>query len=617
MSEFLKLDNLKGCEARFRAFMLSKHGIAFESDEDTDKLRRLLYGVMQDVSQASTGDESIRALNNATLNAAREAVLDARMQSQSSTAVAATMPMLARPAASPPHAHAHAHAHAQMQMQSRSQSQLQSRSPNLPHRDRDVYGEREVRFQPFADPDATRLSMVAEDGDVYERAEKAREDETRVVPPVWNDVGRPTQAIGAMDASEFENRLADLASQRGQLMPPPTGQAPPPPPATTNPQRLLADHPLEEGVLGGSPPTIDPRAFPEASDGDDLQQFLLGRRQPPPLRVQSQEHASRADLLIPAPKLTQTVVKYLAVNGADRDIVAHPYRFQFTVKTGGRQSANSMQGTYSDVSWLEATRIILPMEVVQATGSVVMPKGFYNLAYSFAYPYVMLMIDGFDDIYDGSNDLMRRAFCTFIYDNDYKGPNGRGYVMLRPAQKERKNYTGAPLGTLPNLKLSIVKPNGTLFNNSRDAYTVSSLIYEPQNRLLIKVIVDQFFDRNEYWVGDMVNLSGMKMSVTASASNDGMSAYVASLQAYLTRREGFEIVQLATSNQQGFYNAFYVLAPGVLDQTHGQVIVDQNMVGVVAALVEGSVAITAPARLLNASLQPVVTMRVGCLRGAI
>jgi hypothetical protein len=96
-----------------------------------------------------------------------------------------------------------------------------------------------------------------------------------------------------------------------------------------------------------------------------------------------------------------------------------------------------------------------------------------------------------------------------------------------------------------------------------------------------------------------------------------MSAYVASLQAYLTRREGFEIVQLATSNQQGFYNAFYVLAPGVLDQTHGQVIVDQNMVGVVAALVEGSVAITAPARLLNASLQPVVTMRVGCLRGAI
>jgi hypothetical protein len=229
----------------------------------------------------------------------------------------------------------------------------------------------------------------------------------------------------------------------------------------------------------------------------------------------------------------------------------------------------------------------------------------------------MLLLDGFDDIYDGSNDLSRRAFCTFIYDNEYKGPNGRGYVMLRPAQDERKSYTTAPLGVLPNLKMSIVKPNGTLFNNSQDAYTVSNLVYEPQNRLFIKVVVDQYWDRNEYWVGDMINLTGLVISVSPAAASSPSASYAAALQAYMTRKEGFEIVQLGTSNPQGFYNSFYVLAPGVLDQTHGQVIVDQNIVGVVTSFVDGSISISKPGLLLNASLQPVVTMRIGCLSGDI
>ena len=113
----------------------------------------------------------------------------------------------------------------------------------------------------------------------------------------------------------------------------------------------------------------------------------------------------------------------------------------------------------------------------------------------------------------------------------------------------------------------------------------------------------------------MINLSGLVMTIASTSSLS--STYASALQAYMTRPEGFEIVQLGTSNPQGFYNSFYVLAPGILDQTHGQVIVDQNIVGVTAALADGSVTISTPGRLLNASLQPVITMRIGCLTGDI
>lgn len=633
MNEFMTLDNLKECEARFVAHMDANHGVRFERDEDRARLRRLLYGVMGDVKQQQprgggaadkTPAQQLRALNNATLNAAREAVLASGGPQQQ-----------------------------QQQQQPLQQQQQQQQGQQQPlqqghvlDRDRDVYGERKVRFAPFADPDATRLTLESNADDLFKRAEQARDEERRAAaaPPAWDDVSRPTVSVGAMDASEFDSRLADLASSRASLSPPLSDGGPQQhvvkhahPHAHPHPHnRTRADDwPSSSSStppMGGSPDGLE-FARSLRRDADDANVRIgmshLSRHGLDDAAADAVGDAigagpdlmplpsTRASLLIPRPKLTHTVVNYLALNAADRDLTAQPSRFHFTVRTGGRQSASSLQGTYNNVAWIEATRILLPMEVVQATGSVVMPKGYYNLAYSFAYPYVVLLIEGFNDMYDGTNELARRAFCTFIYDNEYKAPNGRGYLMLRPAQDERKTYS-TPLGTLPDLAISIAKPNGTLFNNSQDAYTVSMLIYEPNNRLFIKVVVDQYFDRNEYWVGDWVRLSGMTLAMAPTASaTSAAAAYHAALQAYVNRPEGFEIVQLGTSNPQGFYNAFYVLAPGVLDQSKGSVIIDANLSGVVSAMATGAVTVATPARLMNASLQPVVTMRIGCLRGDV
>ena len=310
----------------------------------------------------------------------------------------------------------------------------------------------------------------------------------------------------------------------------------------------------------------------------------------------------------------------LATGQPREPFIAEPLRYQFTARTGGLQTGSSLVRTYHNIAWLEATRVVLPMEIVSATGSVIMPKGYYNIDYSFAFPYLILLLDDFDNVMDGTNELLRRAFCVFVYDQDYKAPNGRGYVMLKPAQQERKAFN-TPMGSLRDLSVSLVRPNGVLFNSSRDDLTSSSLQYEAQNHLMIKVVCSQFFDRNDVWPGDMVRLSGFAMEVVAAAAPAGpmVATGIVELASFLNRGEGHEVIQLGATNSQGFVNAFYVLASARFDSLNGGVVVDQGPIAAINGLGAGptdptaTTRVTSPARLMNMSLQAVLTMRVGCI----
>ena len=89
------------------------------------------------------------------------------------------------------------------------------------------------------------------------------------------------------------------------------------------------------------------------------------------------------------------------------------------------------------------------------------------------------------------------------------------------------------------------------------------------------------------------------------------------LTAFINRPEGHELVQLGTANDQGFFKAFYVLAPGVLDQSAGRIIIDSKMIAVVQALGTGRIAVGQQDTVggacyaMNASLQNVITMTIG------
>jgi hypothetical protein len=550
---FVTLANLQECEGRFSSFLASQHGMTFETPEQLKALRQGLYRAMLEVDKRRQVGDSLRSLNNQAINKALAA-------------------MLGDP-------------------EGRPQGQRKPTSDTLQRRDLELYGMRQLSDRvpvPTSTSDARRAEVVA--------ATHQAQLEARSLPAGPKDVARASEVVPALGPEDFEARLEQLTAARMQTSPEMSSLSW----EAGMPQNMQNLRPAAE-----ADPTVlyaadMMRGAPDADADADAERT-----------------ESRTALLLPPPSGDTAVVitKYISIHAADRDYVAHPLRFKFTARTTGTQDGSSLTGTYRDVAWMEATNLILPMEIVSAQGSLLNTKPFYRTEFSLAYQYVLLALEGFDALYDGTNEVLRKAFTMFLYERDYKAPNGRGYVVLRPAQEERRCFP-TPIASLRDINVSILKPNGTLFNNSGDTYTASHFEYETSNRMYLKVILDQYYDRNELFVGDSVMFRNLAVERKA-----GGPTYVAAFQAFVNRPQGHEIVQVGASNDQGFVNAIYILAPGMLDTSVGRVIIDEQILTVVAALGQGPddpaalVEVTSPAKILNMSLQPVLTMRVGCNGG--
>jgi hypothetical protein len=318
------------------------------------------------------------------------------------------------------------------------------------------------------------------------------------------------------------------------------------------------------------------KLFPPVDTGDAVQ--------PPP-----SAHTSVVD-----------VIGYVSANGFDRDWVTNKHRHRFHV---------DFQKRFRNVTCFRATCLIVPMEIQERASLVDRPKTYFVNDYGLAYPYVLLQIDEFGDVYDGSNAAARRAFAKFVFESSYRAPNGRGYMILRPVQNEAKRFHQAPLASLSAVTLAVQKPTGALYNNSIDDFTIAYVQYEIFNRMYIKIVTDKFFDRNEFYVGDTILIRDFKMYVDGEEERD--STLSMRMRAFFDRPEGHDIVVMGRANAQGFHNNFYVMAPGALDQLNGKFALDDEFIGEIERFsqdensnkrIQGHV--------INTSLQNTVTFEV-------
>lgn len=271
--------------------------------------------------------------------------------------------------------------------------------------------------------------------------------------------------------------------------------------------------------------------------------------------------------------------RYLAMGSADRDWTAEPFRYSYTMRFGA-YADNSGANVLRDVRELMITRVILPLEINERpslaviTARTVAPN--YINDYNFKYPYLTVRLEGFEnDMYDGSNDAIRRAFCAVVFDRAFRAPNGRGYVILRPMQDEKKLFAPAPLASLRSFRIELLRPNGALLNNGTDEHRIRNFDYEDSNPAHVVVVLDRFFDKNEFFVGDSVRFSGYAASPPEGAVSDGSFEAFAT---FVNRPEGHEIVEIGQSNESGFYNSFYVPGPGYLDKAAGRLVMEQTYI---------------------------------------
>ena len=316
----------------------------------------------------------------------------------------------------------------------------------------------------------------------------------------------------------------------------------------------------------------------------------------------------RQEIIIPRTGKQRLLTRYLSLNSFDRSWVANPQRYRYTVNFQNKD--NDIMNKYRNITSISVSKIVIPEEVIPSNSVINQQKTAFNYEFSFSYPYVLLSIDEFPNVYDGTNQHVRNAFATMIYHRHYKAPNGRGYIILKPIQKEVKEFYPNLLGTLPKITINITKPNGELFNQSSDEYKIFKVDYEAFNPHYLKIVTNIYFDKNEFYIGDVCTFSGYQATLSPETQP------LRELNMFINRSEGHEIKQIGQANDNGFYKTFYIEAPGLFDKVLGRFNVNQDCITALNAFnatIDFCVHQAANGGIMNNSLQNTVTMKLDML----
>lgn len=443
--------------------------------------------------------------------------------------------------------------------------------PNMRSLDRDatLFGERPVMTQQIL-PKNTNTSKDTVSKD-FDRLMKIRNNDVSNAPAAFNPAA-VSVSEDPLDVDDFQKKLASLEQSR-------------------NNNYLLESIETKMPAFNDNPKSL--YQLPPAEKAEDVTL--------PKYMNHIQEE------IIPQTSKRILIDRYITINGFDRLWEYYPYRYQYSIDFG------KMSRAYKNISTLRFTSLILPMEIIEERTLLSAPKPNYYHENKLSYPYVMLCVDEISDMYDGLNQGVRRCHTTFVVDNTYKAPNGRGYIVMRPLQNEQKQYLPGLLGTIQRLSFSVAKPNGTLFNYSMDNYNITKIDYVTYNDKYLQVTLDKYFDKNEFFVGDSILIRDFKITKPATDPCLSGSDYdVATL--FANRPEGHDILQLGEANEAGYTNNFFIYAPGVLDQQIGKLTIDKNVVDAFRYYYEANpinpLSMTKNGRIINASLQTVITMTI-------
>jgi len=296
---------------------------------------------------------------------------------------------------------------------------------------------------------------------------------------------------------------------------------------------------------------------------------------------------------------------YIVINGHDRDWDNYKSRFNFKV---------NFTSAYNNISTIQFTRLILPQDWKSHVNAPALLQSSFDLKLSV--PYITLHVEEIGEQYDCFNNATKKATVCFIYDTAFKCPNGRGYIIMKPAQKEIKVYQQS-LASLSHMTMSIRKPSGALISNVADSYNIVKIEHEYYNQLYIKVVLDKYFDKSEYNAGDTVVLKGYEIYMPSQAI-PGCTSHsdFVDVNAYVNREEGHEILQLGEANDAGFYKTLYVSSPSKFDATNGKIVINKCMVDAIK-LYNESATQGMNGNIINTSIQPVIYMTIGIESGKV
>lgn len=557
MNTFFTKENLLFVNGVFSDYMEETYGVVLQQVEDPNLTRKLLFSFMTDINEETKSKRIKTEEKNIML--------------------------LAK---------AKQHYTKQLQL-----AEKNDKKPNIQNlsRDKDVFGNRNVvvsdkrpEIDPYTKRSETNGSM---DRMLLDRYKETRDEEvgllkrvpdSRIVAPIEKDQPESQDA--------FNRRIRELEMERSA---PPMATMNVLDQASTLQNRMLVEKERNEA---NSIQNMDPKAI------FSMPSLLASQ---PVNNITDDIQNNRQELLIPRVLSQKTISKYLSINSFDRNWKIDPYRYSYVVNFQNKD--NDIMSKYRNIESISVSKVIIPEEVIPSNSIVNNVKTAFNHEFSFSYPYLLLSIDEFTDVYDGTNQNARRAFATLVYHKHYKAPNGRGFVILKPIQEERKTFYPNLLSTLPKMSLSLTKPDGSLLNQSADNYRIFKAEYETFNPQYLKIVTDVYFDKNEFYVGDFIKMSGFALTLTP------MTQDARDFSIFINREEGHEIKQIGQPNDNGYFKTFYIEAPGYFDKVAGRFAVATTQINALNTYndsINWSTQTLTNGTIMNNSLQNTICMQI-------
>jgi len=308
-------------------------------------------------------------------------------------------------------------------------------------------------------------------------------------------------------------------------------------------------------------------------------------------------------------------VHYIIVNSIDRDWFSNSTetRYDFRVKfnPGSENSSAGILDLYKNITSVELVNAIIPQD------NVLIPFDARPYLDILHFPYLLLQIPEFSDVFRGTNSQNDKAFSVLIFDkqhdssvlsNDYISgtdsivnsvPTTQFYKEYRktfykftPAYFEKKNYYNQPLGSLKQMTLKLATPAGENINVLNDVLNIANITFTnvlsseetnestnyeydishgfPYSNMsdhkYIRIKSVSNFSNKLFRLGDNIKIRGY--SLTGSSANT--NAFVS----FINREEGHyilntDITDLSNTNgsNQGFISNLYISPPGNLNTT--------------------------------------------------
>ena len=337
-------------------------------------------------------------------------------------------------------------------------------------------------------------------------------------------------------------------------------------------------------------------------------------------------------------------VHYIIVNSIDRDWYNNSsetrYDFRVKFKPGSDYNSAGILDLYKNITSVELVNALIPQD------NVLIPFDARPYLDILHFPYLLLQIPEFSDVFRGTNNNNDRAFSVLIFDKqhdstvlstDYisgtsdsivnSSPKTQFYKEYRktfykftPAYFEKKNYYNQPLGSLNQMTLKLATPAGENINVLSDVLDISALDFTgaisglteanfeydlshsyPNDgsfgtREYIEITTTTRFSNKLFRLGDNIKIQGYAVTGTSSDNTRFTN--------FINRSEGHYILNtdvsnLAAGQNQGFLQKIYIAPPGDLNAT---------LSGLEASTYYGNTDIdvgnyTSAAKLINSNLQ--------------